>query len=161
MKQIILYIILLFLLINCTNKGKLQTNSESDITESVIVDSVSIFGIKSPKNPLHILEILDESGILRIDRETLKISNDTLIGGIVSFEDIKFGINNPSNRGISFVSSRQDDAAYESLKELISKYYGDAEDEEWHNTSWNKNEVYIRIRPLRSEDGGLVMMWYF
>ena len=79
----------------------------------------------------------------------------------MSFEDIKFGINNPSNLGISFVSSRQDDAAYESLKELISKYYGDAEDEEWHNTSWNKNEVYIRIRPLHSEDGGLVMMWYF
>ena len=79
MKHIILYIILLFLLINCTNKGKLQTNSEFDITESVIVDSVSIFGIKSSKNPLHILEMLEESGILRIDRETLKISNDTLI----------------------------------------------------------------------------------
>ncbi|MDE5971028.1 MAG: hypothetical protein K2G74_09415 [Muribaculaceae bacterium] len=160
MKQIILYIILLFLLINCTNKGKLQTNSELGITENMIVDSVSIFGIKSPKQPLHILEILDESGILRIDRETLKISNDTLIGGIVSFNDVKFGIN-PFNRGISFVSSRQDEAAYESLKELISKYYGDAEDEEWHNASWNKNEVYIRIRPLHSEDGGLVMMWYF
>ncbi|MDE7091874.1 MAG: hypothetical protein K2O43_00390, partial [Muribaculaceae bacterium] len=110
MKQIILYIILLFLLINCTNKGKLQTNSELGITENMIVDSVSIFGIKSPKKPLHILEILDESGILRIDRETLKISNDTLKGGIVSCNDVKFVIN-PSKCGISVISSRQDEAA--------------------------------------------------
>ncbi|MBD5199120.1 MAG: hypothetical protein HDS83_01835 [Bacteroidales bacterium] len=160
MKQIILYIILLFILINCTNKGKLQTNSELGITENMIVDSVSIFRIKSPKNPLHILEILDESGILRIDRETLKISNDTLIGGIVSFNDVKFGIN-PSNRGISFISSRHDDKAYESIKGLISKYYGDTDDEEWHYSFWNNGDVHIRIRPLHSDDGGLVMIWTF
>ncbi|MDE7093148.1 MAG: hypothetical protein K2O43_06990, partial [Muribaculaceae bacterium] len=78
----------------------------------------------------------------------------------VSFNDVKFGIN-PSNCGISFISSRQDEAAYESLKKLISKYYGDAEDEEWHNASWIKDEVYIHIRPLHSEYGGLVMIWDF
>ena len=39
--------------------------------------------------------------------------------------------------------------------------YGETEDEEWHNCTWMKDEIYIKLRPLHTEEGGLVMIWSF
>lgn len=164
------HFILVFLcLIFCISCGQSSTNTadaqleEKEKTEILnIQDSILIFGIKSLKDPVSILKVLSDNGIIKT--ENLKIENDTLKGGVMYFMGTGFGINphyNPQYgfESFGFISSQNDDNSYNLVKDGISKYYGESEETEWHYCYWSDTTINIRTRPLHTEDGGLVMFW--
>ena len=162
--------ILLFIssLIACSH----TSNNSSDSTNIIIQDedesaqdSITIFGVKSERDPLEIINNLIDVELLTIDPDGLTIKNDSLKAAVIFFKGLGFGVTPQytGNRltGFSFISSRTDDNAYELAKDVISSYYGETKDEEWHNCTWMKDEIYIKLRPLHAEEGGLVMIWRF
>lgn len=166
------HFILVFLcLIFCISCGQSSTNiTDAQLEEKEktgilnIQDSISIFGIQSLKDPISILKALSDNGIIKT--ENLKIENDTLKGGVIYFNGVSFGINllyNPKYgfESLGFISSLSDEDSYNLVKNGISKYYEEGEETEWHRCYWKNDTINIRIRPLHTEDGGLVMFWEF
>lgn len=118
--------------------------------------------------PIHLdesiaIKELSEAGILKCD--TVEETNGRFLGAVVEFAGVKFGM----NKGFRFLTSKQDKKTIDALVSEISKYYDepfiDGEDEpEWNYYHWNLYDTipdnpYIRIRPVHSEDGGLMMTW--
>ena len=162
--------ILLFIssLIACSHTSNNSSNSINTIIQDddeSAQDSITIFGVKSERDPLEIINNLIDVELLTIDPDGLSIKNDSLKAAVVFFKGVGFGVT-PQYRGgrltgFNFISSRKDDNAYEQAKNVISSYYGETEDDEWHNCTWMKNEIYIKLRPLHTEEGGMVMIWSF
>lgn len=126
---------------------------------------VTIFGVKSKREEIDFLNNLQQNGILTID----SISSDEsgFKYAIVEFAGVKFGV----NKGFSFLTSRKDKVAIESIVQKISEFYSepwiDNEDKgepQYQYYGWNTIDPLkpsIRIRPLHSDEGGLVMFWEF
>ena len=164
MKLRMFIIILVAFLISCNSKvGKYAADAnKTNVQESKVIE---IFGIESDFHELNILHNLHNAGILKID--SLSVDEGNFNYAIVEFASVKFGL----NRGFSFVTSRNDKAAVDSMVYKISLYYGepwiDNEDKnnpQYQFYGWNTTipgKPSIRIRPLHSEEGGIVMTWEF
>ena len=147
-----------------SREGNIMQKNEND-SINVVDDYVtySIFGVEAGKDQYSVIKSLEGAGILKID----SISRDkgSFQSAIVEFAGVKFGL----NRGFIFITSKQDKQTIDSLVSKISSYYGDPDiddegEPEYNIYHWNlytssADKPYIRIRPLRSEDGGLVMTW--
>lgn len=110
---------------------------------------------------MELLDKLHQNGILTID--SISSDENGFRYAIIEFAGAKFGM----NKGFSFITSRNDKAAINGIVQKISEYYGepwiDNEDQEepqyqyyfWNTT--NPDKPSIRVRPLHTEEGGLVM----
>lgn len=170
MPQFILYVLMGMFTISCATPSGRDTphsdTAELDSIQSVASESVQqsiIFDV-----PIHLDERIaikkfSEAGILKCD--TVKEANGRFLGAVVEFAGVKFEM----NKGFIFLTSKQDKKTIDALVSEISKYYDepfiDGEDEpEWNYYHWNLYDTipdnpYIRIRPVHSEDGGLMMTW--
>lgn len=156
-------------IISCSAKNNTSPNATDTISQpnEVVIDStVLVFGTPIHLNSKMAIRELSDAGIIKCD--TIIEDDGLFKSAVVEFAGVKFGL----NRGFIFVTSRQDKEAIQSLVNEISKYYGKPEidgDEEYPESCiyhWNlykekPDDPYIRIRPVRSEDGGLTMMWQF
>ena len=164
MRKCTFLLIIVVFLIGCTSNNKNKAVNEEKEFTSIPVDTISIFGIRTAKDPISILKGLSNNGVIKT--ESLKIEKDSLKGGVIYFNGVGFGINpqyNPQNgfESFGFISSRSDEDSYNLVKNGISKYYGEGEETEWHRCYWKNDTINIRTRPLHTEDGGLVMFWEF
>lgn len=129
------------------------------------IDTAIIFGTKIHLDERLAIKELSNSGMLKYD--TIYECNNQFAGAVVEFASVKFGL----NKGFLFLTSRQDKQAIDSLVAKISQYYGEPSIEdngepEWNYYHWNLYDTlpdrpYIRIRPIHSEEGGMVMTWGF
>lgn len=127
------------------------------------VRDVTLFGVRTKPREGDAVRDLAAAGILKI--ENIREGNGVFKGAVVEFGGVKFGLNS----GFLFITSRHNKKAIKGLVKAISKYYGepdiDGDDEPQYNYyHWNlykedPHAPYIRIRPLRSEEGGLTMLW--
>lgn len=152
-------------LIGCSHTSNDSINTIIQDEDELAPDSITIFGVKSERNPLEIINNIIAADLLTIEPDGISIENDSLKSAVVFLKGIGFGVmpsySGDKLTGFHFISSRTDDRAYEDAKDVISSYYGETEDEEWHNSTWMKDEIYIKLRPLHTEEGGLVMIWRF
>ena len=177
MKKEIIHIsqllIIIFLLVSCnkptTNSTYNNTASykalSEEIDNKIIEDTITIFGVKAKREEIDLLNNLQQNGILTID--SLAINDSGFKYAIVEFAGVKFGM----NKGFSFITSRKDKAAINNIVQKISEYYGepwieneDKEEPQYQYYRWNipnPLKPSIRIRPLHSDEGGLVMFWEF
>lgn len=141
-----------------------ETSSET-IYDSINEKSATIFGTTIHLNEGKAIRELSKAGILQID--TIKEKNGEFENAIIEFAEVKFAL----NKGFLFLTSRQDKQTIDSLVNRISRYYGDPNiddngEPEWGYYHWNLYDTiperpYIRIRPIHSEEGGLMMTWKF
>lgn len=127
------------------------------------VRDVTLFGVRTKPREGDVVRDLAAAGILKI--ENIREENGVFKGAVVEFGGVKFGMNS----GFLFITSRHDKKAIKGLIKAISKYYGEPEidgDEEsqynyyhWNLYKQDTDAPYIRIRPLRSEEGGMTMLW--
>lgn len=141
-----------------------EPNLES-LPDSISEKIVTIFGTSIHVDQKTAIGELSKAGILHVD--TINEKDGEFENAIIEFAGVKFGM----NKGFIFFTSRQDKQAIDSLVNRISIYYGepsidDEEEPEWSYYHWNLYDTipdmpYIRIRPVHSEEGGLVMTWRF
>lgn len=142
-------------------KTTVSNNSKTSRTDSV---KVCIFGVEAERDEYSLAKKLEKAGIIIID--AISTENGKFQSASIEFANIKFGM----NKGFIFVTSRHDKDAVNLLVSKISEFYGepeiedDLEDPAYRYYQWNlyKNEPdapSIRIRPVHSEEGGLIMMW--
>lgn len=142
-------------------KTTVSNNSKTSRTDSV---KVCIFGVEAERDECSVAKKLEKAGILKID--TISTNNGEFQSAIIEFASVKFGL----NKGFVFITSRHDKNAINQLVNKISDFYGEPEidgepeDPECCYYHWNlykskPDAPYIKIRPLHSEAGGLVMMW--
>lgn len=126
-------------------------------------DDIELFGVKAKRNEVSVLENLSQAGVLKID--SLSAVDGEFKFAIVEFAGVKFGV----NPGLTFVTSRNDMTAVNSIVDEIDKYYksghsedGDSDDPLNIYYSWGgilePEKPWIRLRPVHSSDGGLTMM---
>lgn len=142
----------------------LEVNSISN-NGSYNMDTAIIFGTKIHLDERLAIKELSNVGILKYD--TIEERNGQFASAVVKFASVKFGF----NKSFVFITSRQDKHAIDSLVAKISRYYGepaidDNGEPEWNYYHWNLYDTlpdrpYIRIRPIHSEEGGMVMTWEF
>lgn len=125
---------------------------------------VTIFGIKSEAREFVLLENLAAANIIKLD--TIKSDESGFQSAIIEFAGVKFG----ANKGYQFITSRHTREAINALVEEISRFYGEPDvadnydEPQYSYYDWNLydgDSPHIRIRPLHSDEGGLVMMWQF
>ena len=157
------------LIISCSTKNNSSSNTEITISQSneipLIDSTVSIFNTSIHLDEEKAIRELSAAGILKCD--TFKYNNEKFENAIIEFAGVKFCM----NKGFLFLTSRQDKQAIDSLVNHISRYYGepsidDEGEPEWSYYHWNLYDTipdrpYIRIRPVHSEEGGLMMTWSF
>ncbi len=127
------------------------------------VRDVTLFGVRTKSSEGDAVRDLAAAGILKV--EELREENGEFNGAVVEFGDVKFGLSS----GFTFITSRHDKKAIKGLIKMISKYYGEPEidgDEEpqynyyhWNLYKQDPDAPSICIRPLHSEDDGLIMLW--
>lgn len=154
---------------SCSMRSNIPTDTKEPNPESM-PDSISqkivtIFGTSIHIEEGTAIRELSKAGILQVD--TIKEKNGAFENAIIEFAGVKFGM----NKGFLFLTSRQDIQAIDSLVNRISRYYGepsidDEGEPEWSYYHWNLYDTipdrpYIRIRPVHSEEGGLMMTWIF
>ena len=168
------FFILLFLFsCSCHNKSKdsiieisdSSLNNFQKFDNGSVKDTISIFGVKGNREEIDLLDNLQKNGILTID--SLSTNDSRFKYAVVEFAGIKFGM----NKGFSFITSRKDKAAIKNIVQKISEFYGepwidneDKDEPQYQYYGWNTydpTKPSIRIRPLHSEEGGLVMFWEF
>lgn len=136
------------------------------IDKPVLPDSVEgeFFGsvIKRKRGDyMAVLRELEDRKVLRVD--SVAMDSDGFKYARVEFGGVMFGM----NKGFRFISSRHSDRDYRSVVRHIEQYYGDGYyDKDGDNYKWpgypspeTDSLLHIRIRPLRSEEEGMVMMW--
>ena len=141
-----------------------ETSSEA-MSDSINEKYATIFGTTIHLNEGTAIRELSKAGILQID--TINEKDGEFENAIIEFAGVKFGM----NKGFLFLTSRQDKQAIDSLINRISEYYGepsidDNGEPEWSYYHWNLYDTipdrpYIRIRPVHSDEGGLMMTWRF
>lgn len=163
-----LYFISLFVLFmtscsvkkNNTYSNTSKTNSQSK--EVANIDStVCIFDTSIHLDEEIAMRELSAAGILKCDT----IKDKEFEYAVIEFAGVKFALNG----GFVFITSEQNKQTIDSLVSKISSYYGepfidDEGDPEYNYYHWNlyepsSDKPYIRIRPLHSDEGGLVMTW--
>lgn len=156
-------------IISCSAKNNTSPNATDTISQpnEVVNDStIYVFGTPIHTDERMAIKELSAAGIIKCD--TIREKDGQFIGAVIEFASVKFGL----NRGFVFITSKHDKETIHALVSEISKYYGPPEidgDEEYPESCiyhWNlykekPDDPYIRIRPVRSEDGGLTMMWQF
>ncbi len=127
-------------------------------------EKVSIFGITTDSNESAVLTNLATANILKID--TLETNERGFQSAIIEFAGVKFCANN----GFVFITSQHNKESITAVVKEISKFYGepdvtaDADELEYRYYDWNLYDgdgPHIKIRPLHSDEGGLVMIWQF
>lgn len=156
-------------IISCSAKNNTSPNATDTISQpnEVVNDStIYVFGTPIHTDERMAIKELSAAGIIKCD--TIREKDGQFIGAVIEFASVKFGL----NRGFVFITSKHDKETIHALVSEISKYYEPPEidgDEEYPESCiyhWNlykekPDDPYIRIRPVRSEDGGLTMMWQF
>lgn len=170
MSRFLVFTVFAFGLCACSSGVKTdETSREDDARNHIsnVADSSrtehNLFGVKVFGDETSVINQLAEAGVLSID--TLDVVDDEFQSAVVEFAGVKFGM----NKGFMFITSTHDSLAIKSLTEKISSFYGapesDGDDEpEYRYYCWypgKPHEPLIRIRPLYSDDGGLVMFWEF
>lgn len=169
---ICLFINLILILCSCKSQTKDNVNSASDedslgseVAEMPESNKYEIFGITASSNDVDVLLELQKAELLKID--SLELDEERKLKfAVVEFASVKFGV----NPGLTFLTSRFDKEAIDSLVNKISSFYGepeemseyDDEDPLYNYYKWNAfdpDKPYIFIRPIHSEEGGLTMMW--
>ncbi|MBD5185162.1 MAG: hypothetical protein HDS92_00995 [Bacteroidales bacterium] len=163
--QYVIGLIVLFIT-SCSTKDTAPSDTSNIISESndIARDStVSIFNTSIHLDEEKAVRELAEAGILKCD--TLQETDGQFENAVIEFAGVKFN----HNRGFVFVTSKQDKQTIDSIVSKISRYYGDpfiddSGDSEFDYYHWNLHEAssakpYIKIRPLHSDEGGLVMTW--
>jgi len=171
MKKFIIYVLIGMFTTSCVKDSSSKAYSHSDTAELDTIENVSSDSVQKGiifDVPIHLderiaIKELSDVGILKCD--TIEEVDGQFAGAIVEFAGVKFGM----NKGFLFLTSKQDKKTIDALVSEISKYYDepfiDGDDEpEWSYYHWNlydtlPNKPYIRIRPVHSEEGGLVMTW--
>lgn len=140
-------------------------NAKADFKRAGQDVTVKIFGVSCKKDERSVIMALENAGIIEVD--TIELEDGQFRFAIVEFEGVKFGM----NRGFNFITSQHDSRTIKALVNGISKFYGepeiDGDDEEnpeyryyhWNRIVENPDDLYIRIRPVHSEEGGLTMWW--
>lgn len=142
------------------------------IAPTVTVDSIqshrrhvsNMFGVQlksKPGDSLGELRELEAGGVLKID--SVSMDGDKLDFAVIEFAGIKFGY----NRGYAFFTSQHSKKDYRRLIREIEKYYGKGDyDYEGNYYRWpgyidpsTDSLLQIRIRPVHSDEGGIVMFW--
>lgn len=145
---------------NNTYSNTSKTNSQSK--EVANIDStVCIFDTSIHLDEEIAMRELSAAGILKCDT----IKDKEFEYAVIEFAGVKFALNG----GFVFITSEQNKQTIDSLVSKISSYYGepfidDEGDPEYNYYHWNlyepsSDKPYIRIRPLHSDEGGLVMTW--
>lgn len=134
-------------------------------SDSINEKSATIFGTTIHLDEGTAIRELSKAGILQVD--TINEEDGEFENAMIEFAGVKFGL----NKGFLFLTSRQDKQSIDSLVNRISRYYGepsidDEGEPEWSYYHWNLYDTlpdrpYIRIRPIHSEEGGLMMTWRF
>lgn len=161
--------------------------TEEQLLEEWSNQNISVFGVVTKCNPKDILEDLSKAGVLKVDSityikedyisryegntklrvDTIRYKNERLRSAIVEFAGVKFGLNVKYRKealfSFLFISSVPIDQTYKPLKNAIMKYYGEPYDDDNESMcNWDAivhDNLWVRFRPLRSEEGGTVMMW--
>ena len=168
MKALILTLFAAISVFSCSHHSSNSTKIFIDKIESqeekTPIDSITIFGVLCAREPLSIINSLAEANIIAIDRDSFHFENGSLKNGVMIFERVGFGINpvyeNKRLRGFNFISSQNIDDTYDRIKQYISLFYGKPYDEEPYHCTWD-SDMYIKLRPLRTDEGGTVMLWHF
>lgn len=167
--KLVLFVALALTTVSCEHARR-----ENGLTQSITKDSICvnkgndsskcrIFDVEANRDEQSVLRCLEKKGVIKID--SIKVENDKLQFAIIEFAGVKFG----ANKCFSFITGKHDTATINSLVKEISKYYGtpdvsDEDDEpEYRYYDWNiysSDYPHIRIRPLHSDEEGLLMMWY-
>lgn len=169
LKHLLLGCILTLLIASCSPRSDVATESKDKSHKSMAdlnnTDTATIWGARIHLDEIMAIRELSEAGILHCD--TVKYNNGKFENAIIEFASVKFCM----NKGFLFLTSRQDKQAIDSLVNHISRYYGepsidDEGEPEWSYYHWNLYDTipdrpYIRIRPVHSEEGGLMMTWSF
>lgn len=148
-------------------KQEFQEDKVIEQEDTSITDSISVFGVMCPRKTVSILDELNKAGIISTDRNDFTMENEDLEQGIISFYGVDFGINPQYNRNkrrldaFVFISSKAIDQTFNRLKQYISSFYGNPYDEEPYHCTWKSDDIYIKLRPLRAEEDGTVMIWNF
>lgn len=156
-------------IISCSTKNNSSSNTEKTILQSNEIAStdstVSIFDTSIHLDEEIAIRELSAAGRLKCD--TVKYNNGKFENAIIEFAGVKFGM----NKGFLFLTSRQDKQAIDSLVNHISRYYGEPSIDDEGKPEWSyyhgnlydtiPDSPYIRIRPVHSEEGGLMMTWSF
>lgn len=102
--------------------------------------------------------IMYQIGIIAEEEKKLSIKDNVLSVG-----DVGFGINLQED-GIVLISSIQvDDPKIKTIIKYLNSLYGTAREEEPDNYWWFNEKSKgntIRLRPLQSEEGGTVLLFY-
>lgn len=161
------------ILMSCSSRDSISVGHEIDsnetsseaMSDSINEKSATIFGTTIHLNEGTAIRELSKAGILQVD--TINEEEGEFENAMIEFAGVKFGL----NKGFLFLTSRQDKQSIDSLVNRISRYYGepsidDEGEPEWSYYHWNLYDTlpdrpYIRIRPIHSEEGGLMMTWRF
>lgn len=164
----IISIIILFVTSCVTNRNKSYDSDgvgPDSNDDSVNVPIATIFDRTIHLDEQTAIKELSDAGLLKVD--SIHNKDGVFQGAVVEFAGVKFGM----NRGFIFLTSMQNEITIDSLVNRISKYYGepmidDNGEPEWCYYHWNLYDTvpgvpYIRIRPVHSDEGGLMMSWIF
>lgn len=125
----------------------------------------NLFGVKVYGDEASIIRQLAKAGVLTTD--TVFVNDGAYKIPVIKFGGIEFA----DNGHYFFVSSCKNILKIKSLVEEISKYYGNPDIDEdfepqyayyhWNRSRQISEDPYIRVRPIHSEEGGLLMTWSF
>lgn len=169
----VIYLLIIGLMTACHNsnvKNNEVVSEQDTVTEvvdkPVLPDSVEgeFFGsvIKRKRGDyMAVLRELEDRKVLRVD--SVMMDSNGFRYARVEFGGVTFGM----NKGFLFISSRHSDRDYRRVVRHVERYYGKGSyDKECYNYQWpgyispeTDSLLHIRIRPLHSEEEGMVMMW--
>lgn len=143
-----------------TNTSIREKDSECD------ADKVALFGVASKKDAICVLSQLIDKGRFQIYGQGLDVEGGILKYGAISMNGVPFGVtpiygDGGLLTGFVFNSSDTSDVAYDKVRDFVIGYYGESEEVEWRNCFWSDGDVSVKLRPLRSDDGGLVLLVRF
>ena len=94
------------------------------------------------------------------------IEDNKVTTAILFFNGTGFGANAQYDEdgvfsAVNLISTKKDDENYGHVKDAITYFYGEKDDDEWHTCRWVTDSLQIALRPLHTDKGGTVMMWMF
>lgn len=150
-----------FIVENISDSTKTTDISENSSDSCIDSDLINLFGMEMKRDSKTVIDSLLKKRIIEADSITQDEHEE--LHCVVKFGGVKFGLNS-SKTGLYFLTSRKSDRDYKKVKKAIEKFYGKGKEDDWHSCYWRStlnNGVDIRIRPLHSEEGGLVMFWNY
>ena len=162
MRKIIpLFAILLF--ISCQHR---EQNVSNETDQTTYVDTLySFFG-----EPI----VLNDSILEQIAAIATKNDMISLQDSIIQIAEVKWRINMTGKGFVLFTSVQTDSPKMKSVVELLKEYYGEPyegeiEDDGWMDLKWSSSNdsldifkpgcTLVRLRPVKSESGGMFLMF--